>query len=334
MTRAVLAARAARRALSLAAVGLLGVATTLPVHAATHTTWQMAVGAQSNDKGIQVNAMLPRSESIDVGDTVKWTVKTAEFHTITFLSGQPQPPFITPGPPPAINPQAAAPAGGSIYSGSGYFNSGILLQNQTYSLTFAAPGDYPFVCLIHPDMLGTIHVAGAGAPYPQTQRAYDRQAERTATRLIAAGRDLRSAGLEVADAEPEQIVAGTGALIPSLASIFVPRYLPQRQVVRVGQTVTWNNIDPAAPHTVTFGPEPGGDSGNPLAAFAPSGTDRPGHATLSAVGQAVNSGFIGANLPFGTSFSATFTTPGTYTYLCTLHDELGMVGIVQVVPGD
>jgi plastocyanin len=46
----------------------------------------------------------------------------------------------------------------------------------------------------------------------------------------------------------------------------------------------------------------------------------------------VNSGFIGAGLPAGTTFSATFTKPGTYAYICALHDELGMVGTVVVLP--
>jgi plastocyanin len=107
------------------------------------------------------------------------------------------------------------------------------------------------------------------------------------------------------------------------------RFLPDRTVVRAGQTVTWTNRDPETPHTVTFGEEPGG---GPLGAFAPAGTDGPGHATLSAPDQAVNSGFIGAGLPAGTTFSATFTKPGTYAYICALHDELGMVGTVVVLP--
>jgi len=75
----------------------------------------------------------------------------------------------------------------------------------------------------------------------------------------------------------------------------------------VGDTVTWPNLEPEFPHTITFGTEP---SGGPFGAFAPSGVDAPGHATLTAPGQSVNSGFIGADLPFGTQFRATFTAPG------------------------
>jgi len=95
----------------------------------------------------------------------------------------------------------------------------------------------------------------------------------------------------------------------------------------VGETVTWTNRDPETPHTITFGTEP---AGGQLAAFAPSGIDRPGHATISAVGQSVNSGFTGQGVPFGTQFQVTFTAPGTYTYICALHDDLGMVGTITV----
>jgi plastocyanin len=70
----------------------------------------------------------------------------------------------------------------------------------------------------------------------------------------------------------------------------------------------------------------------PLAAFAPGGLDRPGHATIGATDQPVNSGFIGANLPFGSSLSITFDRPGRYTYLCALHDTQGMRGEIDVLP--
>jgi plastocyanin len=107
------------------------------------------------------------------------------------------------------------------------------------------------------------------------------------------------------------------------------RFLPQRIVVHAGDTVDWTNRDPETPHTVTFGVEPGG---GPLGAFAPSGVDGPGHATLTDPGASANSGFIGAGLPFGTGFSATFVAPGTYHYICALHDDLGMTGTVVVLP--
>src|SRR6266702_3119036 len=57
-----------------------------------------------------------------------------------------------------------------------------------------------------------------------------------------------------------------------------------------GPSRSWGcpSIDPETPHTVTFGSEPRGAGGDPLAAFAPSGTDAPGHATIGSPDQPVN----------------------------------------------
>src|SRR5215471_3213808 len=56
--------------------------------------WQATVGAQSEDKGRQVVAFLPNELWVHAGDTVQWTVKADEIHTITFLTdGQLRPPF-------------------------------------------------------------------------------------------------------------------------------------------------------------------------------------------------------------------------------------------------
>jgi plastocyanin len=278
---------------------------------------------------VQVNAFLPNALQVDAGDTVKWTVGSGEFHTVTFLSGGARPDLIVFGPGgPAINPVVAAPSGGAAYGGSGYFNSGLLVQGQSYQLTFTAPGDYPFVCLVHSQMMGTLHVRPAGTPYPETQAAYDQQARVAGAQLQAQGLALQAQGLAAAAQSRPALAstAGTGALLPGTATLAVVRFLPQRLTVHVGQTVTWTNRDPEFPHTVTFGPEPGG---GPLGAFAPIGASG-GHATVSSNSTTVNSGFLGAGLP--TTFSATFTTPGTYPYICALHDDLGMTGTIVVLP--
>lgn len=40
------------------------------------------------------------------------------------------------------------------------WDSGSLGQGDTFSFTFEEPGEYPFVCLIHPFMTGTVTVEG------------------------------------------------------------------------------------------------------------------------------------------------------------------------------
>jgi plastocyanin len=128
------------------------------------------------------------------------------------------------------------------------------------------------------------------------------------------------------------------------------RFVSGKIVVHVGDTVEWGNHDPEEPHTITFGPDPAGDP------FPPSGNvtvDADGglRATLNSPSDAVHSGFIEQALPdqpglpansnpdnaIGAPFNATyfrvtFMGPGTYNYHCVLHDNLGMVGQVVVVP--
>ncbi len=60
----------------------------------------------------------------------------------------------------ALNPVVMAPAGGSTYSGKGYFNSGWIWGtkdpfpgSRTYSLKFDTPGTYEYICVLH-DMMG------------------------------------------------------------------------------------------------------------------------------------------------------------------------------------
>lgn len=66
------------------------------------------------------------------------------------------------------------------------------------------------------------------------------------------------------------------------------------------------------------------------------------HAVINTTADGVHSGFIVASaqertglaqLPPGvTRFRVTFTNPGTYPYICAIHDELGMKGTVIVLP--
>jgi plastocyanin len=175
-----------------------------------------------------------------------------------------------------------------------------------------------------------VHVQAAGSSYPKTQAQYDKAAHVTGKLLIAAGHALTGITRGATHSSGRtQVALGTGASLGAFGSLAIMRFLPSKTVIHAGGTVHWTNLDPETPHTVTFGVEPGG---GPLGAFAPSGSAVPGHATLSSPTDSANSGFVGAGLPFGTTFSATFTAPGTYNYICALHDDLGMTGTVVVLP--
>src|SRR4051794_32773597 len=172
--------------------GLLIAATVAPAAlAADPVGWQAAAGTSTRDEAVQVNAFLPKNLTVDVGDSINWTVKSGEFHTITFPSGTEPPPFIVPiNGVPQINPAAAAPSGGPTYDGSAFANSGLLFGGQQFSLRFTKAGTYSFLCLIHAGMAGTVHVPDAGASYPASPAALN-----TAARL--AGHPLQPTGRAV-----------------------------------------------------------------------------------------------------------------------------------------
>ena len=109
--------------------------------------------------------------------------------------------------------------------------------------------------------------------------------------------------------------------------MFIARFIPEVRKVHLGDTVTWTNPDSITPHTVTLGPTPNSGA---------VGLDSPGHATISSnpVTTSVSSGLIGVRRPLGMDFSVTFTAPGTYSYFCSLHGPLGMVGTIVVTKDD
>jgi plastocyanin len=116
------------------------------------------------------------------------------------------------------------------------------------------------------------------------------------------------------------------------------RFLRDVIVVRVGDTVEWTNLDPSTPHTVTFGTEPADP--RPPSANVASTSDAARQAVISSPADSVNSGLLTlafqdrpmlAQSPLGvTHFRVTFKSPGVFNYICALHDNLGMKGMVIV----
>lgn len=272
-------------------------------------TWRAHVGAQTDQQAIQTLSFGPNDVFVNVGDRITWSFDTGEPHTVTFL----QPNQTPPGAGTPATPSDAA------YTGAEFVNSGILrAPDGAYSVVFNTAGDFNYLCLVHPKtMTARVHVNPAGSPYPLTQGVYDRQARSQSQLLLDDGRLIRGTSRELAESTGK-VVTGGGE-----AQAFVARFLPEQKHVQVGDTVTWTNPDSITPHTVTFGPS---------ASNAAAGLDGAGHATISAnpVTTTISSGLIGVRRPLGTDFSVTFTAPGTYSYFCSLHADLGMKGTIIV----
>lgn len=295
--------------------------------------WQVQVGAQSEDMGRQVIAFLPNEVWIHAGDSVAFTVATDEPHTVTFLiPNQVRQPF--PVGCPGTTPN------GSAEDGSICVNSGPLTKGQGYSVTFPTAGDYKLVCLFHQNHTAIIHVLDLSAKLPHDQAFYSAEAADVEKDLLS------SAGHMIdheTDSSTDEVTAGTGAIVATgggSETLSVMRFMHPDKVVHVGETVEWTNDDPVTPHTITFGVEPANP--NPPSANVAKDPDGALHATVSSPKDNVHSGFIAAApqdqiglpqpLPGITRFRVTFPRPGTFQYKCVLHDGLGMLGKVTVLP--
>jgi plastocyanin len=307
-------------------------------------TWQATAGAQSNDAGRQALAFLPNEVWIHAGDEITWTFPTEEIHTVTFLIQNPSQQVRPPRPGVQNGGCPGTTADGSSFLGTNCVTSIELVGGQTYTVKFPTAGNFKVVCLVHANMTGAVHVLDPAAPLPDDQRSLDFLANRQANALLADGAGLIGQAVATAEqAGPNAISAGIGEVVAmggGSSTLSVLRFLRDSIVVHVGDTVEWTNLDPVTPHTITFGTEPA----NPQTQVGLSSPDADGarRATIASAGSSVSSGFIQASsqdrtglaqVALGvTRFRVTFNTPGTFNYICALHDEEGMVGRVIVRP--
>ncbi len=322
------------------------------------TQWHVTVGAQSKDKGHQALAFLPNEIWIHAGDSITWTFPVPEPHSVTFLKpGQVRPSFVIgcPGATPDDSP----------FDESTCVNSGrITTVGTTYTVTFPKAGNYRLVCLIHVNMTGIVHVLNPSEPLPHDQDFYNAQAADQQRDLLSdhdrgLAREFKEdapddSGEADVHVHNHTIVTGTGELVSTpggIQSVSVMRFMQPSITIHAGETVEWASSDVSG-HTVTFGQEPP----NVTPQTPPSGNvfadpDGARHAIISSTADNVHSGFIAqaaherngvpqapapvaqVQPPVGvTRFRVTFTTPGTYPYICAFHDELGMKGKVIVLP--
>lgn len=162
-------------------------------------------------------------------------------------------------------------------------------------------------------MLGIVHVQPAGTHYPFTQEDYNRQIQYQTKSALEDGKSL--AGEAAKMSNDHHVVIGIGDDL-----VMLMRFYPQKITIHVGETIIFMNHDPMAPHTVTFGPEQPDLT-------KPYGNPQAYDGTLP-----LNSGYLGMDWPQGASFSVKFVKAGTFPFDCALHDQLGMKGIVTVLP--
>jgi plastocyanin len=140
------------------------------------------VGA-AGPHGVEYLAMFPLQPlTVHVGDGVTFRMTRGSFedHTATFAPGDPSDtstylgqlaatfqgagPFDSRAVYPSEPPGGAQATFTPLLHGNGFWNAGVMDRSNATrlpsfnSVSFGAPGDFNFYCLIHPFMRGTIHV--------------------------------------------------------------------------------------------------------------------------------------------------------------------------------
>jgi plastocyanin len=296
--------------------------------------------------GKQAVAFLPNEMWIHAGDSITWTSANDDIHSVSFLiANQTLNPFAVGCPGFSTSP--ASFDGTTCVTA----NANTFTKKQSFTVKFPKTGSYKLLCLVHPHMTGVIHVLAASAVLPHDQFFYNEQAEKQLHSLLSdSDQDKEHHGHEEIDDKVSArvlhgngVAAGIGemnATAGGFQSLAVMRFLHGTIEIHAGETVEWTDLDPATPHTITFGVEP--LNPGPPSSNVSHDADGAGHATITGPGQSVHSGIFGAvsenqiGVPQSPAtipvFRVTFTKPGTYDYKCALHDTLGMVGKVVVLP--
>lgn len=279
--------------------------------------------AGGGEAGIAVNVFSPASIAVSVGDTVTWDNPYTEPHSVAYIApGGSISDELAP-----VNAGAAANFDGTQTFSSGLFASaGMFAGAGEFSVTFKTAGQFEFHCTIHPGMVVDVTVVNTGYTPPIDQDRVEARIQKGIDLGLAAAAAIKvPAPVTGADGKKTWTVPTPPSLPYEEFVVDVLRFTPAELNIGVGDKVVWEN-DSFTPHTVTFipGPPPAG-----FDPFVPMGVT-----AAYSPGQFLNSGLYGAVPDWtGETFSLSFPTAGTYQYICALHADSGMVGIINVGTG-
>jgi plastocyanin len=361
-------------AVLLASGGLGGSAAT--ANAAAQESRNLTVLAGAGQDTQEVLAFFPQDIRIRAGDTLTWRSESDLDHVVGFTQGSTPPgPLISnasaapgevipaanrpvPGRPGAtmINPTRGFPnvESGATYSGSTFVSSGRLQKDRdwagvpvpdTFSLTFDTPGTYPYLCLVHTEvMFGNVEVVAASATDVPSQPEIDAVAQAEIGLLLASVERARAQGAS-ARSEPGPnnsqfwyVRAGNSDQGSIDQRAHLLEFLPRDVTITAGDTVIWRAL---TQHTATFVPSPPAPDfilperqleGSPWMVRNQLVVESAKPAGIFNPTQYYNSGLLGPAAATSTAWALTFDTPGTFEYICGVHQELGMKGSITVLP--
>jgi plastocyanin len=305
---------------------------------ASDGTIQVRAGVNDgNDLTIAVLEFLPEKLTVESGAKVRWTIAGPEPHTVTFLPTGTKPPtpdkaspFFVPTPP-------KGPVDGTVLVNSGFAPDSFASKDPaTFEAEFEKPGTYPFVCVLHPLMTGSVTVVPEGQA-ADTQEAVNTRANTELGQWLGEGRAVKK---QLVDKPTRTTTSGgkTTHWIEMGATtqhVDVLAYAPSPAGIKAGDDVVFIN-NSGAPHTATFA------NGNKVpstleevespAAVNPAPGKSP--QTLNSE-DLFNTGWLPPNAPPGAGppepvRSYRYTVPaGQYSYVCLLHAPSGMAGAIN-----
>jgi plastocyanin len=274
--------------------------------------------------------------------------------------------------PPMLNPELIAPTIPSgPWDGTTFAHMELQGRGQEFSLTFSRPGSYDYICLFHPEMVATVEVVAPGTAGITSQAAVDQSAtthmaavhDRQVAEIMAT-RNRAERSDSVDGTSIWSVRAGTNW---RWGHLDILAFLPDQVTVNQGDTVLWY-VDHSLPHSVTFQPVgappvdfvsiqlPDGTLVSPpapgeepppelLAMLAdPNVTPRlvftgatplrpsPAFDGSNAFNSGIIGEFAGTSIPMDKTWALTFDTPGTFDYVCVIHEPMGMKGTITVLP--
>jgi plastocyanin len=310
-----------------AALALTTILTT-PALAASQT-WHIQVGSILDfPAGHFGNAFYPSQIAAHAGDTIDFGVTSP--HTVTFNRPDNTPLFAFFVPPGGTTTSATLSAKGQ------FVNTGfdpVSFAPYTFTLTLGnalQPGRYEFICALHLGMRGAIDVLPTAARLSKTDADYAAEGSQEIARDFDSANHVGDKISDKAAHEPLTVYAGAGT-----KRVTDLRFFPSSITIHAGQSITFlKTHDPTEPHTVTFGAEPANPfapQGGPPFTFTGSNSISTGALLTEKQYDFYIAGAIGVPVAVAKA-TITFTTAGTYTYICTIHDDVGMRGTVTVLP--
>ena len=337
-----------RRLTTLSVAAALACATLgLTATGVSAQTMGLTVTAGVGDGTVAGQAYMPGDATVAVGDSVTFSIGSDEPHTITLGDGPPEVPppfwpvagFAEPNPEQLEMGGAPYDLGAVEYDGTGFVNTGALFnKGSTATVTFTAPGTFPFFCVFHPGMAGVVTVVEEG-PTTTLEEA-DVAAAATSELILGQVEPLREQRLAETSSVSNDDGSTTWNVFTDAATETVAQpgggtgylelleFTPDQIRIEPGDTINWTV---AKIHTVTFVPE----GTDPRSLFASEEALIPpmGGSTYDGT-EVAHSGILGFPVDPAagpvTEYALTFPEPGVYPFFCALHAELGQLGVVAV----